>query len=587
MNRNSVLLIASLLGLFSVYFYFNYRMSNPSHTAPAAAVSASTDPSAPVVNTAASPAAQSVETAMSPATGNAADTSSAIPNPSGAAGGPVAVATPQIPDFVPVADTEDLGLKIPAGQIRYSKQGGCIGELQLSNYKQTADKQDAALLFENFSLCKAFGLKWGDKDLREAPVAFERLSETSVRLRQRIDSVDVVRTWSFGFKDYTSELKVEVFNFGGSPVQGNLAIELGGTSEHKKAGGMFSAHAIEYRQFLYADSEKVHRTHLTFESAPKLEEVLNVPRASPAWFGTDSIYFLTALMPQHREALDFLVKRTGFNIQKAQGSEDVRTVYEAWASLPVQIAPQSSKTYDYKVYMGPKQRALLKTIVDSKATGTLGLEEAIDYGFFRIVALPMYIAMEWLFQKLGNWGLAIIALTLAIKLLFYPLMVKAYISGKKMQKMQPLMNEVKEKYKDDKQKQQQEMMALMSKQGVNPVSGCLPILPQIPVFFGLNSVLTHTFELRHAPFYGWIRDLSFHDPYYASPVLMALLMFVQQKMTPMPSMEPAQQKLMQFMPLIFAVFMLAYPSGLVVYIVTNSVVSIIQQQYMMKKYKDV
>jgi YidC/Oxa1 family membrane protein insertase len=165
-------------------------------------------------------------------------------------------------------------------------------------------------------------------------------------------------------------------------------------------------------------------------------------------------------------------------------------------------------------------------------------------------------------------------------------MVKAYLAGKKMQKIQPKMTEIRETWKDDKARQQQEIMALMSQQGVNPVSGCLPVLPQIPVFFGLNAVLTHTFELRHAPFYGWLQDLSSRDPYFISPILMAGLMYLQQRITPMPSMEPAQQRMMQILPLVFAVFMLSYPSGLVLYIVTNSVVSIVQQMYMMKKYKD-
>ncbi|MFZ9521056.1 MAG: membrane protein insertase YidC, partial [Silvanigrellaceae bacterium] len=127
--------------------------------------------------------------------------------------------------------------------------------------------------------------------------------------------------------------------------------------------------------------------------------------------------------------------------------------------------------------------------------------------------------------------------------------------------------------------------AIMASKGVNPMSGCLPILPQLPIFFGLNAVLMHTFELRHAPFAFWLNDLTARDPLYITPVIMAFLMYIQQKLTPAPtSMDPAQQKMMQFLPLIFAVFMLTYPSGLVVYIITNTVLSLIQQKYMMRKY---
>jgi YidC/Oxa1 family membrane protein insertase len=625
-NRNLVLLVVSLLALFSAYFYMNYRVSHSespgagvngavtsgqsSATQPADAngqpnldssrvstvpeVKLSTIVSATATNdSAASAASPSTANAPTSASGpNVAQSSpgavgpSLASGPSSAQAAPTAltVSAPQTSDarpaLVDLAKEQDLSFKIPAAQVRFSKDGGCIGDMQLTNYKQELSKPEAAALFENFSLCKAFGFKWGEQDLRKSPFSMERLGEQSVRITQRVDYVDIVRTWDFNFKDYMSQLKIEVKNYGQKPVQSTLAFELGGTSEHVKAGGMFSNHAIEYRQFLYADADKVHRTHLKFESSPKPEQLVNLMRTNATWFGTDSIYFLTALLPMHREAMDFNVQKTGFNIQRIAGSEDVRTVVEAWASVPVQLSASASKTYEYKVYMGPKQRALLQTVGDVK------LEEAIDYGFFRVVALPMYKIMEWLFHLLGNWGLAIIALTLAIKVLFFPLMIKAFVSGKKMQKMQPMMTELREKYKDDKAKQQQETMALMSQHGVNPVSGCLPILPQIPVFFGLNSVLTHTFELRHAPFYGWIHDLSFHDPIFVSPVLMAILMFIQQKMTPMPSMEPAQQKMMQFMPLLFAGFMLTYPSGLVVYIITNSLVSLSQQQYMMKKYKD-
>ena len=199
----------------------------------------------------------------------------------------------------------------------------------------------------------------------------------------------------------------------------------------------------------------------------------------------------------------------------------------------------------------------------------------------------MFKVLKAIEGVVGNWGVAIIFLTLLMRLLFYPLTAKSYAASKKMQKMQPKMNEIKERYKDDKQKQQQELMALMSKEGVNPLGGCLPVLPQIPVFFGLNAVLMNTFDLRLAPFGLWIHDLSSKDPYYVSAVIMAGLMYVQQKLTPMPGIDPAQAKMMRFLPIVFALFMITYPSGLVVYIITSTLFSIAQQQFMIKRYKDV
>ena len=432
---------------------------------------------------------------------------------------------------------------------------------------------------ENYAFCKALGVRLGATDLRDAPIGFERISDTKIKITQRVGEIDIIRTWDFGFKDYSAALELSLKNFSPNVAADVVVgIELGATSEHAKAGGIFSTHPLEYRQIAYLQDDKVTRETLAFESSPKKEELLRKPGILPTWIASDSIYFLLALLPEHRQAMDLTMQRTGFNIQRSAGSEDLRTVYEAWLETPVKLNGGEVKSFDYKVYLGPKQRGLLGTF-ESKH-----LEQSIDYGFFRIVALPMYHILNWLNRHLHNWGVAIILLTLFIKVLFFPLMIKAYVAGKKMQKIQPKLAEIKELYKDDKQKQQQEIMAIMSKSGVNPVSGCLPILPQIPVFFGLNAVLTHTFELRHAPFYGWIKDLSFHDPLFLSPILMAALMYFQQKLTPMPSMEPAQQKMMQFMPLIFAVFMLAYPSGLVLYIVTNSLVSLVQQRFMIKRY---
>jgi YidC/Oxa1 family membrane protein insertase len=205
------------------------------------------------------------------------------------------------------------------------------------------------------------------------------------------------------------------------------------------------------------------------------------------------------------------------------------------------------------------------------------LTDAIDFGFFRIIAKPIYYILAFIEEGVGNWGAAIIILTILINLIFLPLQIKAYGSAQKMQKIQPELKKLQETHKDDRETLQRETMKMMTTQGVNPLSGCLPLLPQIPVFFGLDSALRYTFELRQAPFFGWIHDLSLHDPYFVLPVLMAVLMVVYQRMIPMPSMDPTQAKIIQFLPLIFAVFMVFYPSGLALYVITNTVVSMIRQ----------
>jgi YidC/Oxa1 family membrane protein insertase len=276
------------------------------------------------------------------------------------------------------------------------------------------------------------------------------------------------------------------------------------------------------------------------------------------------------------------VVRTGSNVAKNSRSEADRTVYDALLTSEVRdLAPGAEKTFAFDLYTGPKSKSALSEFSNKE------LDKNIDFGFFAVIAWPLYYFLSWCNSILGNWGLAIIALTVVLKIILYPLTEKAFVAGKKMQKIQPELNALKEKFKDDRQAQQREMMAIMSQKGVNPMSGCLPILPQLPIFFGLNAVLLHTFELRHAPFAGWLTDLTDKDPRYVTPIIMAGLMYVQQKLTPSPaSMDPAQQKMMQWLPVIFAVFMLTYPSGLVLYIITNTVLSLIQQQWIMKKYKD-
>ncbi|MEZ4743629.1 MAG: membrane protein insertase YidC [Bdellovibrionota bacterium] len=183
----------------------------------------------------------------------------------------------------------------------------------------------------------------------------------------------------------------------------------------------------------------------------------------------------------------------------------------------------------------------------------------------------------------GNWGWAIILVTLGLKLIFFPLNQQAAISMNKMKKLQPEMNKIREKHKDDRMAQQQEIMKFMSAHKINPMKGCLPILPQIPVFFAFYRVLSTSIELRQAPFMGWIQDLSVADPYYVTPLLLGVAMFLQQKLTPNPSMDPAQAKMMLMMPVVFTVMMLGLPSGMVLYMLVNTIVSVAQQHWLNRK----
>ncbi len=231
--------------------------------------------------------------------------------------------------------------------------------------------------------------------------------------------------------------------------------------------------------------------------------------------------------------------------------------------------------HQFIFYAGPKEYDRLKQL-------NAGLEHIIDFGWFSVVAMPLFWVLKFFYKYLGNYGWAIIFLTILVRVPFIPILNKSQQSMKKMQKIQPLMAELKEKYKKDPQKLQKETMLLYKKHKVNPVGGCLPMLLQIPVFIALYNVLLKAIELRDAPFIFWITDLSVKDPYYVLPIVMGLTMVIQQKMTPT-AMDPKQAKMMMLMPIIFTFMFLTFPAGLVIYWLVNNILGIIQQYYANKK----
>jgi YidC/Oxa1 family membrane protein insertase len=242
----------------------------------------------------------------------------------------------------------------------------------------------------------------------------------------------------------------------------------------------------------------------------------------------------------------------------------------------IPLAPGQEKAYSFSLYLGPKDIEILKK-------QGVRLERTIDFGWFDIIAKPLLLSLKFFYRFLGNYGLAIILLTIIIKIIFWPLTHKSFQSMKEMQKIQPEIAKLKEKYKNNKEEFARQQMGLYKKYKVNPLGGCLPMLLQIPVFIALYRSLMDSIELRHANFISfWINDLSAKDPTYVAPIIMGLSMLLQQKMTPSAA-DPAQAKMMMFMPLIFTVMFLNFPSGLVIYWLVNNVLSIAQQLYINKK----
>jgi YidC/Oxa1 family membrane protein insertase len=243
---------------------------------------------------------------------------------------------------------------------------------------------------------------------------------------------------------------------------------------------------------------------------------------------------------------------------------------------PVTVAPGAATRLESRLYVGPKLQETLPDVAP-------GLGTVIDYGKVTILAEPLFWLLNWLYKLLGNWGFAIIAVTVLIKAAFFKLSEAQYRSMARMRKLQPRLAALKERYGDDRQKMNQAMMELYQKEKINPFGGCLPILVQIPVFIALYWVLIESVELRHAPFIGWIQSLSERDPYFVLPVLNGLAMWAAQKLTPTPGMDPMQQKVMQLMPVMFSVMFAFFPAGLVLYWTVNGVLGLAQQWIIIKR----
>jgi YidC/Oxa1 family membrane protein insertase len=285
-----------------------------------------------------------------------------------------------------------------------------------------------------------------------------------------------------------------------------------------------------------------------------------------SWCGFETKYFIAAMIPQTPSLTTLSLAKDTQN-----------TVSLSLKSPKNLIPPGQTGSSSYYLYLGPKDYSLLKA-------SNAGLENAIDFGdWLKWLAMPLLISLKFIYNNvIHNYGIAIILLTLIIKIIFWPLGNKSYRSMKEMQKLQPKIAEMREKYKDDKTRISQEMMALYKSHKVNPMGGCLPMVIQIPVFFGLYKTLLFAIELRHSPLIWWVQDLSAKDPYYITPIIMGATMFVQQKMTP-PAGDPMQAKIMLFMPIIFTVMFLNFPSGLVIYWLFNNIISIGQQYYINKQ----
>jgi YidC/Oxa1 family membrane protein insertase len=377
----------------------------------------------------------------------------------------------------------------------------------------------------------------------------------------------------FTYDQYTVNLEVEVQNNSSKEITSQLGLEWVGKIELEKLAkeenkdyglkyAFLKSGKVEKKEFGGTSSsgcvpgcESTKTTVEPFET----KEIGDIK-----WFSFGGEYFSALLIPPPSKEITVSVKGSDKEPLKAD-----------LAPSAVSIAPREKVNMTYQVYLGPKDEDQLKTL-------GVGAEKLVDFGYFTIVAKPLLWFIRFTHKVTGNYGLDIIIISILIKIIFLPLTQISFKSMKEMQRVQPEMNRLKEQYKNDKARLQQEIMLLYKRRKINPMSGCLPMLIQIPVFIALYNALQNGIEMRHAPFFLWIMDLSAKDPIYVTPIIMGATMFIQQKMTPTAG-DPAQAKMFLLMPVMFTFLFLSFPSGLVLYWLINNVLSIAHQYYLNKK----
>ncbi|OGP70035.1 MAG: hypothetical protein A2Z73_01620 [Deltaproteobacteria bacterium RBG_13_60_28] len=508
-------------------------------------------------------------------------------------------ARPAPPPSRPTHPSRDIIVETPLYKAVFSERGGALKSFQLKKYRESLPfttlkrfqlgpvdfevqryqdpKQEGASLKELVRVKKGgelpLTLSWEGQNLKVPGQTLYHASQTSLTLKPGqtaslkftgVSPEGVVFTKDFTFKSdsYAFDLAVKLENRTKQGLEGQLDLDL-----------LVNFEGMETGQSGFLGFHGSINNRLEELKTGSLKDLKPTPgqktfTGKVDWAGLDEGYFLAALVPLAAPKAVLTVK------EALPGPMDVvlRT--------PATLAPGQDASLSYTLYFGPKELSDLKSL-------NLGLEKVVDFGWFQFLGVPLLNILKFFDRYVHNYGWAIIILTILIRVLFFYPNHKSYKSMKDMQKLQPKVAKLREKYKDDKETMNKELMALYRTFKVNPLAGsCLPMLLQLPFFIALYNVLGYAIELRHAPFIStipftdivWIADLSSKDPLLITPLIMGATMFVQQKMTPSPG-DPAQAKMMMFLPLIFTFIFLNFASGLVIYWLVNNVLSIIQQHY--------
>ena len=480
------------------------------------------------------------------------------------------------PASLPSQAGKDIVVETDAFTAVITETGGGIKSFKLNHFNETTDADSdrkELISTESFTELPLY-FSWGVDPSRAQIPLFASDKETlkveagesqTLTMTAKLSSgLQVTRRLVFDPDSYLIKMSVDIYNFSETALQGSPYMSLTNLP--------FGAAAQRY---FFSGPAALIDGKLEEIKPSALEEASKTLKGNITWAAYEGTYFMTGVIPEENEGISLKLSAEGEKIRTLLiGIEDV-------------IPAKGHLQYNYQVYFGPKKMAILKEVGHD-------LERIVNFGWFDKLARPALYLLNFFYSYVGNYGISIILVTILIKLLFWPIAQKGLKSMKNMQKIQPKMAKLKEKYKNDKTRLNEEMMILYKTYKVNPVGGCLPMLLQLPVFFALYKVLLQAIELRHAPFMLWITDLSAPDrlmigvdiPYLGGlPVLTLLMggsMFLQQRMTPAPA-DPTQAKIMMFLPVIFTFMFLNFASGLVLYWLVNNLLSIAQQYLINKK----
>ncbi|GAB3361553.1 MULTISPECIES: membrane protein insertase YidC [Giesbergeria] len=460
---------------------------------------------------------------------------------------------------------ERLEVSTDVFRLAFDSEGGTLIHAELLQHADMADRTRNFVLFDESPqrvYVAQTGLIGGDFATHKTPMVAvpgpRTLQEGENELRIRFESpnlggLQLVKTWTLKRGAYDIAVTHEVRNSGTTPLSPQLYLQL--VRDGNKPPGESSFYSTFTGPAIFTQDKKYQKVE--FEDIAK-NQAEHAKESSDGYVAMVQHYFASAWLLPEGARREMFMRKVDTNLYSVG-------MITALGS----IAPGASKTLEAQLFAGPQIEKTLEAL-------TPGLELVKDYGWLTILAKPLYWLLDQLHRLLGNWGWAIVGLVLLLKIAFYWLNAKAYASMAKMKAINPRIMEMRERLKDSPQQMQQEMMRIYREEKVNPMGGCFPIMIQIPVFIALYWVLLSSVEMRNAPWIGWIHDLSTPDPLFILPLLMTLSSLLQTALNPAPP-DPIQAKMMWIMPLVFSVMFFFFPAGLVLYWLTNNVLSIAQQ----------